>query len=120
MRVLAVSVWLMLMLVTAYAVFHISFQVEAMEARLSELNRDIREEQEASHVLAAEWAFLTRPDRLGTLARDLLPGFQPAAAGQLAGFEDIPMPLPEEPLPPGPAAEAADPNVIQATARRSE
>lgn len=120
MRALAVTVWLMLMLTTAYAVFHISFQVEAMEARLSELNRDIREEQEATHVLAAEWAFLTRPDRIETLARDLLPGFVPVGADQLAGFEDIPMPLPEDDLLPGPTAEAVDPNVIQATARRSE
>lgn len=120
MRVLAIAVWTFMMLTTAYALFHISFQVDALEGQLGSLNQQIRKEQESQHVLAAEWAFLTRPDRLEELARSVLPGFGPVKPGQLATFEDVPRPLPDGALPPGPAAEAASPNVVKAIARKSE
>lgn len=47
--------------------FHMTYQVREMEEQLAGLNRDILTEQEAIHVLKAEWSYLTRPDRLETL-----------------------------------------------------
>jgi len=120
MRIFAVAVWTFMMLATSYALFHISFQVDALENQLGSLNHEIRSEQESLHVLSAEWAFLTRPDRLEQLVRDVLSGFGSTKPGQLATFDEIPRPLPEGQLPPGPAAEAAHPNVLKANARRSE
>lgn len=120
MRVLAIAVWTFMMLTTAYALFHISFQVDALEGQLGSLNHEIRSEQESMHVLSAEWSFLTRPDRLEQLAKDVLPGFGPTKPAQLATFDEVPRPLPEGQLPPGPAAEAASSNVVKATARRPE
>lgn len=120
MRVLAIAVWTFMMMTTAYALFHISFQVDALENQLGSLNHEIRSEQESLHVLSAEWAFLTRPDRLGQLARDVMPGFGPTEPAQLVTFDQLPRPLPEGQLPPGPAAEAVNPNLVRANARRSE
>ena len=52
---------LVLMLLAAAAggaLFHVSFEVTALDDRLSTLNRDIRTDREAIHVLRAEWGFL--------------------------------------------------------------
>jgi len=53
---------------SAAALFRISYRVEGLEDRLSGLNRQIVAEREAIRVLEAEWAYLTRPDRLRRLA----------------------------------------------------
>lgn len=47
--------------------FHVTFEVREMEEQLSGLNHDILSEQEAIHVLRAEWSYLNRPDRLEEL-----------------------------------------------------
>ncbi|MBT5415916.1 MAG: hypothetical protein HOH66_06150 [Rhodospirillaceae bacterium] len=47
--------------------FHLTHEVRELEEELARLNRDILAEQEAAHVLKAEWSYLTRPDRLEEL-----------------------------------------------------
>lgn len=118
MRILAIGVWMTLLLATAYALFHISYQVEEMEGRLSGLNGDIRAEQQALHVLSAEWSFRTRPDRLAEAAKTLLPEFRPVGADQIAGFEDLPRPAATAPAAP-PSATAPASDVVPVAARRS-
>lgn len=117
MRVLAISVWMTLLLATAYALFHISYRVEEMEGRLSGLNADIRAEQQALHVLAAEWSFRTRPDRLAQAAESLLPAYRPVRAEQIVGFEDLPR-GPAQASPPSATAPAGE--VLPVAARRPE
>jgi cell division protein FtsL len=47
--------------------FHLTHEVRELEQELARLNHDILAEQEATHVLKAEWSYLTRPDRLEEL-----------------------------------------------------
>ncbi|MDA0704144.1 MAG: hypothetical protein O3A96_13080 [Proteobacteria bacterium] len=47
--------------------FHLTHEVRELEDELARLNRDILAEQEATHVLKAEWSYLNRPDRLEEL-----------------------------------------------------
>ena len=84
---------LILMVLTAAAggaLFQIAFEVSELDGDLSQLNRDIRKDREAIHVLRAEWSFLNQPERLEELTRrhlDLLP----VSGGQLAGSGAVPV-----------------------------
>jgi len=90
MRFFALFVWMVLALTTGYALFDITFRVEAIEERLARLNREILKEQEALHVLSAEWSFLSRPARMGKLANDLLPEMYELSSAQIALPADLP------------------------------
>lgn len=52
--------------------FLIKQEVQGLEARLTHLNESILDDQQAIHVLRAEWSYLNQPSRLGDLARRLL------------------------------------------------
>ena len=90
MRTYAIAGWLLLIMVAGYAMFRVSFEVELLEDRVSELNRQALQEQEAIHVLRAEWSYLNRPERLSRLANDLLPKLQPPAHNQITTIDRIP------------------------------
>jgi hypothetical protein len=111
---------LILMLLAAAAggtLFHVSFEVGALDERLAELNRDIRADREAIHVLRAEWSFLNQPERIEELARRHL-DLAPATGGQLAGAATVPV-REQEIEAPSPAA-GSEPAVIQVAAPRDK
>jgi hypothetical protein len=60
--------WLLAAILIGCGLYQLKYEVQAKEELLARLNRQIQGEQEAIHVLNAEWAFLNRPDRLGDLA----------------------------------------------------
>lgn len=113
---------LILMVLTAAAggaLFQIAFEVSELDGDLSQLNRDIRKDREAIHVLRAEWSFLNQPERLEELTRrhlDLLP----VSGGQLAGSGAVPVRAQDqEPVTDPLIADtgaAAKPAVLQDTA----
>ncbi|MBO6782171.1 MAG: hypothetical protein JJ899_02700 [Alphaproteobacteria bacterium] len=84
------------------ALFHVSFEVSALDDRLAALNKDIRDDREAIHVLRAEWSFLNQPERLEELARRHL-DLMPVAGNQLTGAGALP-------VRPEPAAPDAAPD----------
>src|SRR5687768_6322776 len=51
------------------ALFTLKHQVRALEDQLGHLNRAIGDEQQATHVLKAEWSHLNDPARLKELAK---------------------------------------------------
>lgn len=62
----------------AAAVFAVTQSVQQREARVADLNRKLLSEQQTIRVLDAEWAYLTRPQRLEELMvlktqRDVMP-----------------------------------------------
>jgi hypothetical protein len=91
MRVFVMFVWVMLFGATGYTLFHITFQVEMMEGELSRLNQEIIKEQEAVHVLKAEWSYLNRPARVETLSKEWLPMLGRISPAQVMRVEDLPM-----------------------------
>lgn len=82
--------WIGLVISLAVAVFQVEFRVEGLRAELTEINRQLEEDQQAIHVLKAEWAFLTYPDRIRTAAAKHLKT-ESAGVQQIARIEDIPL-----------------------------
>lgn len=90
MKIYSLLGWLSLMVVASYAMFHISYEVEKVENELRSLNRQTLVEQEAIHVLKAEWSHVNRPENLRELSNELLPHMQPPAISQIVTFDQIP------------------------------
>ena len=90
MKISFIAVWLLLAAGAIAAMFHITFEVEKLEARLHETNRQIVREQETIHVLQAEWSYLNRPQRLESLSQELLPNLTPVASAQFITFARLP------------------------------
>ncbi|MEK7246203.1 MAG: hypothetical protein AAB223_09315 [Pseudomonadota bacterium] len=79
-----------------YVVKH---RVIELEGRLTEINRGIARDQQAIHVLRAEWSYLNEPARLRDLASRHL-GMTPATGGQFGAPMALPVRLaPEEEKP---------------------
>jgi cell division protein FtsL len=76
--------------VLSLALFSLKYRVGDLENELKSLNRAIASEQQAIHVLKAEWSHLNDIGRLRSLAERHL-GFEPIGGTQL-------MTLPEKPV----------------------
>lgn len=70
--------------------FFIKHEVKEQEARLSELNREIERNQEAIHVLKAEWSYLNDPARLRALSEKFL-SMKVVGPAQIATLDSLPM-----------------------------
>ena len=76
------------------ALFHVAFQVSALDDRLALLNDKIRTERDAIHVLRAEWAHLNQPGRLADLSVRYL-DMKPVTVASVANIDSVPRRLPE-------------------------
>jgi cell division protein FtsL len=83
--------WTVLLVAVAVGLYVLKNRVHDLEDRLQRLNREIIAEQEAIHVLKAEWAYLNQPARLDDLARRHL-GLVPESAKQVIDIADLPRP----------------------------
>lgn len=100
------------------ALFHVSYEVSALEEELAQLNRQISDDREAIHVLRAEWSFLNQPARIEELSRRYL-DLVPLTGDQFATPDSVPVRLggdddetPAEagaPIHDGPVQEASAP-----------
>ena len=120
---LASLFWLMLVLISGFAMFKVKYAVQELEDELGRVRKQAIAEQQEIRVLNAEWSYLTQPQRLAELNRQFL-SLGPIPVKQLQQkVEDIPLrppappPLPTEELaaipalePSAPAAEAAAPS----------
>jgi cell division protein FtsL len=103
--------------VLAVAVYRAKLGAEETEGKNTELQTEARKLTEEIAVLKAEEAYLTRPERIGPIARERL-GLQPARPDQYTAPEALSRRLGEERLtlpqtpavsPPKPAAPAQPP-----------
>ena len=123
----ATLIWALLAMIAGAGLFVMKYQVQALEDRLVRINGDIAADQEAVHVLKAEWSYLNRPARLDDLGRRLL-GLEPLTAQRIIRITDIPMlagPMLAGPMLAGDTAQtpppAADPMTpLFAKARRAQ
>lgn len=103
-------IWLGVILMTGVAVFTVKSNVARLEEELLRVRKEIVHDQQAMHVLNAEWSYLNKPSRLAELAKRHLPLLQPIATVQYAGLdrlEQIPWKPGEEPTASAPAAPSA-------------
>ena len=73
---LGTVLWLVLVAFVGFGMFKVKYEVMDLEDELARANRAIVADQDAIHVLKAEWAFLGQPNRLAELSRrhlDLVP-----------------------------------------------
>jgi cell division protein FtsL len=94
----ATLLWLGLTVGAGTALYVVKHQVQDLEDRLAVLDAAIAKDRDAIHVLHAEWAFLTQPERLAGLARRHLDLVAPRASQIVDSVDRIPM-APGEPDP---------------------
>jgi hypothetical protein len=78
------------MFLLAYGVYHGGTLARAEGARLKRIERQIDREQAKIKVLKADWALLTKPERLQELAARHL-ALAPVAAAQFTQLASLPM-----------------------------
>lgn len=102
MKRFVIFCWLVAGSITALILFQIKAEVQTMEQEIAQTQRQILRDQEAVHILEAEWSYLNSPARLAALAERHL-GMAPIPAERIVGFDDLPLPdAPEgeEEMPP--------------------
>ncbi len=118
-----VVVWLGIAIFTGICLFLVKYQVRQLEERLLALNERVVANQDATHILKAEWANLNDIGRIDQLSVKFLK-LQPMSTAQLGTVESLPMrrePLAPPAMPqavpaaPSPVAQAA-PSVVPAGA----
>ncbi|WP_420349755.1 cell division protein FtsL [Pelagibius sp.] len=107
MRRFVIFCWVLAGSVTALTLFQIKQEVTELEAEIKGVHRDILRDQEAIHVLEAEWSYLNNPARIASLAeRHLKLG--PIPAERIVGFADLPLPRGEDEDGPGGTGNAGE------------
>jgi cell division protein FtsL len=76
--------------ISAFGLFQVKYYVQNLRQQLTELNHQIEQEQEAIHVLSAEWAYLNQSERLKQLTEQYL-HLKPIHLSQIQNMEsDLP------------------------------
>jgi len=108
--------WTALALVTGAALFQVKHEVQKRETELAALDRAILADQEAIHVLRAEWSYLNDPARLEALSAAHL-DLRPLTADAVGRFADLPVRVAaadEAIAPSAPSAPSAIPIHLEA------
>jgi hypothetical protein len=108
--------WLLLGVSGGIGLYLLKHEVQSMETRLADTRRQTYADQQAIHVLKAEWTYLNEPARLRVLAERYLE-MQPMSATQVAMIGDLPrreavgpqLPLPSSDPTPAPSYKAPAP-----------
>lgn len=82
MKRITLLVWMLILGVSASALFYVKYSVQNLKRDLAETQRQLLADKEAMHVLEAEWSYLNQPDRLKTLAEKYLK-LQPIEVAQI-------------------------------------
>jgi hypothetical protein len=89
MNRLSTFVWIFVIVVAAFMLYKVKYQVQALKTEIAETSRELERKREALHVVAAEWAYLNRPERLQKLANKYLASTD-LTVDQIAEIEAIP------------------------------
>lgn len=89
MRLRYILIWSVLVTGAAATIFALKYEVQNLEERLSFLNAQIVKDQEAIHVLRAEWSYLNRPAALEKVAKEYLT-LEPITALRMGAVDKIP------------------------------
>lgn len=95
--------WFLIAACLGVALFMVKYEVQDREEKLASLHRQILANQEAVHVLEAEWSYLNRPSNLEAMVRRHL-DLVPLDTTRLGRIERLPMRLP---APDGETGDAA-------------
>jgi hypothetical protein len=85
---LGTFVWLALLTMIGVGLYQVELGVLAKESELRQINRQIDNNRDATHVLEAEWSYLNDPTRLADLTRRYT-DLAPATPTQIASFDRL-------------------------------
>lgn len=77
--------------VAAFMLYRVKYEVQSLQSQIVDTERKLEQEKEALHVVAAEWAYLNRPERLKQLADKYLSS-EGVTVDQIAEIEAIRFP----------------------------
>lgn len=80
--------WMVILLIAAAGLYRVKYQVLALQSEITQLTQAIEQEREGLHVAAAEWAYLTQPERLQRLNAKYLK-LQPMSPAQAGEEKDL-------------------------------
>lgn len=84
-------IWVVVLSVSAFALYKVKFQVQTLRGQIAEVSQELARERESLNVVAAEWAYLNRPDRLQKLAEAYL-NYEAVTVEHIADIQAIPFP----------------------------
>lgn len=86
----ATLLWMFAVVVAASMLYAVKYRVQGLRSQVAEISRQFEQEKEALHVVAAEWAYLNRPERLKSL-NDKYLGAGSLTVDRIAEIEAIPL-----------------------------
>ena len=108
----ATALWLVLVACVGFGMFEVKYAVMDLEDTLAKTNRAIVTDQDAIHVLKAEWSYLSQPSRLEELSHRFL-DLAPMSTAQLGQIDTIRMrpaaPQPDVVASTAPATQSLSP-----------
>lgn len=90
MRKRTMLLWFAIIIGSAYGLYEVKWQVRELREQNLLTEAEMIKERRALEVLAAEWAYLTRPERLEKLAHKHLPQLIPGKGTQVADLGEFP------------------------------
>jgi cell division protein FtsL len=79
-------------------IYDMKFETRRLDEQAAQLERAIEDEKDNIALMRAEWSHVTRPDRIETLAREVLK-LEPAKPDQLITHRDFMEMLGRRPIP---------------------
>jgi cell division protein FtsL len=79
-------------------IYNMKFETRRLEAQAAQLERAIEDEKDNVALMRAEWSHVSRPERVESLARDVLK-LEPAKSEQLINHRDFMEVLARRPMP---------------------
>jgi hypothetical protein len=92
---LSMVIWVMVLAFSAFGLYSVKFKVQTLRGQIAEASQQLEMERESMNVVAAEWAYLNRPDRLQKLAATYLQTRE-LTVQQVAEVVAIPFPQVQE------------------------
>jgi hypothetical protein len=89
MRRMPLLAWVFTVAIALFLLYRVKYEVQSLRTQVSDTARELEAEKEALHVVAAEWAYLNRPERLRSLAGKYLASTG-VTVDQIAEIEAIP------------------------------
>lgn len=87
-RLTIIGLWITVIVVASFMLYRVKYEVQSLKSQVAEINKEIIQERESLRVVAAEWAYLNRPERLKMLSDKYLNGKE-ITVGQVAEVEAI-------------------------------
>ena len=81
--------WMVVIVASYVGLYFAKYTVQGIKEEVIEVSRKLDEEREALHVISAEWAYLSRPERLQELNTKYLK-LVPVTAEQMADVKSLP------------------------------